>query len=116
LDGTAQKDSLRGLKALVIGMGVLIVLGTALVIGLVIKRFYDAGGGGGEAAGRGVHRVSPPAPLAIRIPSPRGAAIGGMTSLDGRLAIWVKDDAGGRIVMIDPRSGTVSGTVTLSAP
>jgi hypothetical protein len=105
LDGTIQKDSLRGLKALVIGMGVLIVLGTSLVIGLVIKRFYDAGSPRAKAASA----------MAIRIAAPLGAVIGGVTALDGRLAIWVKDGKGGKVVLVDPQTGAVSGTVTLSA-
>ncbi len=89
-------------------MGVLIVLGTALVIGLVIKRLYDAGGPRLKAA----HAVS------LRIAAPPGAVIAGVTALDGELAIWIKDGpsnkGGGKVVLVDPRTGNLSGTVTLS--
>jgi streptogramin lyase len=104
LEGTAQKDNLRGLKALVIGMGVLIVLGTALVIGLVIKRLYGASGASAK-----------PVAAMIQVPAPRGAVIGGVAAADGEVAVWVKDGAGGRIVLVDPKTNTISGTVTLSA-
>ena len=113
MDGTTQKDDLRGLKALVIGMGVMIVLATSLVIGLEIKRVYDSGSSRLKATG----------PTSIRIPAPPGAVIGGVTALNGQLAIWIKDgpsnkaggnQAGGKVVLINPRTNSVSSTVTLS--
>jgi hypothetical protein len=109
LDNSAQ--NLRGLKALVIGLGVLIVLGTALVIGVVIKRMYDAGTAPAKASGTAVPGM-PPATL--RIPAAAGAAIGGIAAVGGRLAVWVKDGQGGKVVLIDPQTDQLAGTVTLA--
>ncbi|HQT75018.1 MAG TPA: hypothetical protein PLX84_13870, partial [Acidiphilium sp.] len=46
----AGPQNLRGLKALVIGLGILIVLGTALVIGVVVKRLIAPGPAAAPAA------------------------------------------------------------------
>lgn len=93
-----------------IGLGVLIVLGTALVVGVIIKRIYDAGSAPAEVAG-----AKAEAPAAdLRIPAAAGAAIGGIAAADGRLAVWVKDGGGGKVVLIDPRTGRLAGTVTLA--
>lgn len=114
MNNSAQGPNLRGLKALVIGMGVLIVIGTALVIGVIIKRIYDAGSAPVKASS--VQAAPPVAkvPATLRIPAAAGAAIGGIAAVDGRLAIWVKDGQGGKVVLIDPRTNRLAGTVTLA--
>lgn len=108
--GNSAQD-LRGLKALVIGLGVLIVLGTALVVGVIIKRIYDAGSAPAKVSEA---RSETTAPAMLRIPATAGAAIGGIATMDGRLAVWVKDGGGGKVVLIDPRTNRLTGTVALA--
>jgi hypothetical protein len=98
----AQGD-LRGLKILVVGMGVLIVLGTALVIGVV------------------VHRMTAPHAQAVQIAAPvegasaiagaalaKGEHISAIAAAGPDLAIWVSGPAGDRIMVLDPVTGAVT--------
>jgi hypothetical protein len=99
----------RGLKALVIGLGVLIVLGTALVIGVVVKRIVEST----HAAPTGaISTAAVPvnAPFHTSLPAATGAKISGVTAAGGVVAIWLRDDQGGRIDFIDPHTGTLLGT------
>lgn len=100
----------RGLKALVIGLGVLIVLGTAVVIGVVVKRIVESTSRPALAAGLPV-----PGATAFRtvLPGGPGAKIAGVTSARGMVAIWLRDSRGGQVVLIDPRTGAISGTIAL---
>ena len=98
-----QKD-LRGLKALVGGMGLLIVLGTALVIGTVIHRIYArkpvasplAVPGGSVAVAMAGAGLAP------------GEHIAGIAGAGGDVAVWVNGPAGDRLLLVDPASGRVS--------
>jgi len=102
-----QKD-LRGLKALVGGMGLLIVLGTALVIGTVIHRIYArkpvasmvvaplAVPGGSVAVAMAGAGLAP------------GEHIAGIAGAWGDVAVWVNGPAGDRLLLVDPASGRVS--------
>ena len=90
-------------------MGIAVVLGTALVIGVAVKRFYDAGTAPVEASA-----PESAAPPSIRLPAPPGSAISGIAAVDGRLAVWVKDGKGGEVMLIDPRTNQLAGTVTLA--
>ena len=115
VQGSGTQD-LRGLKALVIGLGVLIVLGTALVIGVVVKRVVESTTKPAEVpsvlpAPGPTHGI---VPFATTLPAAQGASIGGIAASGGRVAIWIKTGHGGRIVFVDPRSGKVAGTVTLA--
>jgi hypothetical protein len=85
-----RSDNLRGLKALVGILGVLIVLGTALVIGVVIQRIY----------------AKPAAPSMST--APVGAErIMGMAGAGGYVAVWESGPDGDKVVTIDPASGAV---------
>lgn len=107
----AGAQNLRGLKALVIGLGILIVLGTALVIGVVVKRLIT----GGETPGHSrTSAAAMAAPFAAVLPGGAGADIAGITSANGLVAIWVHRPAGGTVVFVDPRTGHIAGTATLS--
>jgi len=92
---------LRALKALVAGLGVLILLGTALVAGVIIHRIYA--------------RVSPPAsmPAGPAVPGPGvapvklapGEHVAGIAAAGGALGVWVSGPQGDRVLLIDPASG-----------
>ena len=98
---------LRGLKALVGGMGVLIVLGTAVVIGTVIHRLYARKP---EAS----MVVAPMVPVGSVPPGTAGAGlapgehIAGIAAAGGDVAVWVNGPGGDRLLLVDPASGQVS--------
>ena len=73
------------LKALVIGMGVLIVAGTLTLVVLLIQR------AGGPAR----------APLDVTALLPAGNRILGIAGVEGRLAVWVEGPEGARVLLLD---------------
>ncbi len=73
------------LKALVVGMGVLIVAGTVTLVVLLIQR------AGGTAAR--------PADVAALLPA--GNRILGIAGVEGRLAVWVEGPEGARVLLLD---------------
>lgn len=113
---------MKALKALVIGMGLLIVAGL---------------GGLGWGLYRNTHRAAPVAapvaalpsvpvpaePLAsataehgfftVDVPVPEGARLEQVGEAGGRLVLRLSGGEGDRLVLIDPASGRVTGTVTL---
>ncbi|HEX7390450.1 MAG TPA: hypothetical protein VF286_10080 [Acidiphilium sp.] len=104
------------MKVLVAGLGVLIVLGTALVIGVVVKRAFKSTATSSTAtSGPVAHIPGEPAPLpfSTALSAGAGAAIGGIAASGGRVAIWVRTGQGGKVVFVDPEDGAVAGTVTL---
>ncbi len=87
------------LKVLVALMGVLIVAGTVTLVVLIVQRT----GGGGDAAAR----------LDVALRQPAGSSIGGVTAVEGRLAVWVRRADGDRVVLVDARRGTIVGEMRL---
>ena len=73
------------LKALVIGMGVLIVAGTVTLVVLLTQR---AGGGADRA-------------LDVAAMLPAGNRILGIAGVEGRLAVWVEGPEGARVLLLD---------------
>lgn len=82
------------LKALVIGMGVLIVAGTVTLVALIVQR---AGGDSG---------TMPPRALG----QPAGTRITSIAGAEGRIAVLVtRPDGSERVLLVDGRSGRVVG-------
>ncbi len=103
-----QPQDLRGLKALVGILGVLIVLGTALVIGVVIHRIYAR-----NPAPSNIAAATVPVPMVMTgMHLAPGDKISGIAGAGGDLAVWVSGPAGDRLLVIDPQSG--QGRVVLS--
>jgi hypothetical protein len=95
------QPDLRTLKTLVAGLGVLIVLATAVVIGVIIHRIYA---------------VSPP-PSNLPAPSvasalPPGTQIMGIAPAGAKLAIWTTGPDGGHVYIYDAATGTLSQALT----
>lgn len=122
MSGQARgKDTdLRGLKLLVGFLGVLIVLGTAVVVGVVIKRIYAKP----EAASisnamipgvaatptpvAGLPAASLPAasqPAASLAP---GEHIAGIAGAGAEFAVWVSGPGGDRLLLLNPQTGALS--------
>ena len=92
---------MRALKALVIGMGVLIVAGTVTVVAVIVQRV------GGVAGGQ-------QARLDLALNQPEGSRIAGLAAAEGgALGVWVARPDGDRVVLVDPRRGRVAGEIRL---
>ena len=98
---------MRTLKALVIGMGILIVVGTAAIAVMIARRAGD-GAAGDNTAPAGASTA--PARIAL----PAGARVI-ETALDGdRIALRIALTGGGeRVMIIDARTGRRIGAVDL---
>ena len=87
---------MRVLTAVTIAMGVLILLGTTVLIVTIIHR-ADA----------------PAAPLALTLHEPAGTAIAGIADAGGDLAIALHGGGPDRVVVVDPHTGAVAGRIAL---
>jgi len=88
---------MRGLQALVIGMGILIVAGVA-VLGVTFMR-----------------RASAPAleAAARTLDEPAGTRIVGMTPVADRIGLLLQGGGPDRVVVFDPRTGRIAPLVAL---
>ncbi|MFC4166601.1 DUF6476 family protein [Teichococcus aestuarii] len=97
---------MRGLKILVVVMGVMIIVATVALVVALVQRMNSAAGGVANGIASGVSTD-----LALR--QPPGSRIGQIAVLDGRLAVWVERPDGARILLVDPRGGRVAGEIRL---
>jgi hypothetical protein len=86
-------------KVLAVLMGVLIIIGSTVVVVTIIKRT------GGEPKGTDV---------AVVLDEPAGTRIGGIAALSDRLAVLLQGAGPDRIVLIDARTGTEAGSIALA--
>ena len=93
---------LRALKIVTIVMGVLIVLGTTVVVVTVIKRTVPGLGGMPDKA------------FAAVLDEPAGTAIAAIAPVRDRLAVQLHGGGADRVIFLDPASGTVVGRVSLA--
>lgn len=96
-----MSDGMRGVKIAAVVMGVLIVLGTVgLVVGIVMRR------------------PPPPPPalppkVAVVLDEPEGTHITGVATVQDRVAVALQGGGADRVVLVDPRTGAVTGQITL---
>jgi hypothetical protein len=111
----AKRDDLLGLKVVVAVLGVLILAGTALVIGTVIARIYAKR----PHAPTAVVATAPTAPVGAGRGGPvtlaPGEHIAGIAAVGQDLAVWIDAPNGGRVELIDPATGATR-TVVGAAP
>lgn len=96
---------MRALKAATIIMGVLILIGTAVVIATIFKR-----------ATAPTPAISARPPFLLRLEEPPGTRIAGATAMGSLLALRLTGGGPDRIMLVDPQSGRLSGRVTLTNP
>jgi hypothetical protein len=97
---------MRGVMILAIVMGVMIVVGTTVLITVIIGRIEH------PAALPAAARPYAAAPIAI----PRGARVAAMTTEAGRLVVDLTLPEGDqKLVVIDLATGTLVGTIELRA-
>lgn len=91
---------MRALKAATIIMGVLILVGTAALVAILIRRSAEPGA------------VAPSA--AVTLQEPPGTRIAGVVAVQDRLAIQLQGGGQDRVIFVDPHSGKMTGQVTLA--
>ena len=95
--------SMQALKALVIVVGVLIVVGVTVVAVTIYQRATRLGGDGTAGFARAV------------IPLPEGARVVAMTGEGDVLSLLVEADDGGQVILtIDRKSGRTLGSLDLA--
>ncbi len=92
---------MRALKAAVIVMGVLIVVGTATLAVLIVQKLNSAAG-----------TVAARAPTVLD--EPAGTRIAGLAASGDRLAVQLQGGGADRVVVIDLRSLSVAGRIALA--
>ena len=95
-------SGMRALKVATIAMGVLILVGTAVILVTIVKRTMSGPAGIPEKA------------FAAVLDEPAGTAIAGITSVRDRLAVQLHGGGPDRVLLIDPVSGVVVGRVGLA--
>jgi hypothetical protein len=94
--------SYRGLKAVVIILGILILMAFGVLVGGLLMR------AGASGAAREAYVAT--------IPAERGAAIAGAELTGNRLIVRIESAAGNEIVVVDAATGRVIGRVRLAPP
>jgi hypothetical protein len=108
------------LKAVVGIMGVLIVLGTAVVVGTIVHRLYANAQRPSMAAGvvPPPEGSVPPAGASVGTPAgapallPAGAHIAGIAAAGDGVAVWISGPGGDQLWLVDPRTGAHDVLVT----
>ena len=95
---------MRLLKALVFGMGALILVGIGVLGWGLAHRVAP----GASSAGPGIDE---PSYSSIEVPTPDAMAFQQMSATADRLLLRFSGAAGERIVVVDPKSGRVTGTI-----
>ncbi|GBQ34995.1 hypothetical protein AA11237_0874 [Acidocella aminolytica 101 = DSM 11237] len=108
------------MKVLVGVLGVLIIVGTTVVVGTVIHRLYASF----NAPPTPPHEAAAPAPGAVPPALPPasvaaaklapGEHISGIASAGGDVAIWVSGPTGDRLLLLNPATGQTR--VALASP
>ena len=93
---------MRALRFATIAMGVLILLGTTVIVVTIVKR-----------ATTGASAL-PEKPFAVALDEPAGTSIVGMVAAHDRLALQLRGGGADRVVLLDPVSGAVVGRVSLA--
>ena len=94
-------SGLRAVKIATIAMGVLIVLGTTVILVTIVKRTFP-----GPAA-------LPEKAFAAMLDEPEGTEIVGIAAVRDRLAVQLRGGGTDRVLLIDPVTGGVVGRVSL---
>ncbi len=108
----AAAPNIRVLKAVVIGLGLLIVIGVvALIVGLFWRASKMGEGGGKPAA-----TVAAPSALSGPVSLPRGAEVAEMATAGDRVVLRLRlADGTTRLLFVDPRAMAVVGQLDLRA-
>ncbi len=96
------------MKALVGFLGVLIVIGTAVVIGVVIKRIYGTSPVAASITSS-IPGVAASVPVTALAP---GEHIAGIAGAGGEFAVWVNGAGGDRLLLLNPQTGVLQTVIS----
>jgi hypothetical protein len=107
MSGDARDGGTRAVKIAAIAMGVLILLGTTVIVVTIIRRVISGPVG------------LPEKPFAAVLDEPEGTAIVGIAQVGTaqareRLAVHLRGGGPDRVLLIDPGSGAIVGRVSLA--
>ncbi len=94
---------MRGLKAAVVAMGVLIVAGTVVLAVALIQRMSSSQGGIATSLSAG-----------LVLDEPAGTRVAGSAIAGDRLAVQLQGGGPERVVLLDMKAGRVLGRVALA--
>ena len=100
--GRGTSGGMRAIKIATIAMGVLIVLGTTVILVTIVKRTTSGPAGLPEKA------------FAAVLDEPAGTTIVGIASVRERLAVQLHGGGVDRVLLIDPVSGAVVGRIGMA--
>ena len=100
VDGT-DGDGMRAVKMATVAMGVLILLGTTVILVTIVKRTMSGPTGPDRA-------------FAAMLDEPAGTSIGGIAQVGDRLAVQLHGGGSDRVVLINPVSGAIVGRIGLA--
>jgi hypothetical protein len=95
-----MQRSMRLLMAVTIGLGILILLGTTVVILTIAHRMTAP-------------HARPVGMASLHLDEPAGTRIRAIAGAGDRLAVELEGGGTDRIVLIDPDTGAVTGRITL---
>jgi len=87
-------------KVLAVLMGVLIIIGSTVVVVTIIKRSTAP--------------TTTDIGAAVVLDEPAGTRIGGIAAVSNRLAVLLQGAGPDRIVLVDPTTGKEAGTIALA--
>jgi len=93
-------DGMRALKAVTIGMAVLIVVGTTALIAIIIHRSSSPSSAPSQA-------------WSLALDEPAGTRVAGIAGAGDRLAVELQGGGPDRVLVMDPHSGAVTGRINL---
>jgi hypothetical protein len=94
-------DGMRAVKIATIAMGVLILLGTTVILVTIVRRTMTGS-------------MAPEKAFAAVLDEPAGTGIAGIAAVGDRLAVQLRGGGTDRVVLINPVSGTIVGRVGLA--
>ncbi len=98
---------MRALKAATVVMGVLILVGTAVLIATIFKRATAPAPAGGGF-------VPSAASVGTTLHEPSGTRIIGLAATTDVLALALQGGGPDRVILVDPRTGESRGRITLA--
>lgn len=104
---------MKALKTLVIGMGLLIVIGIALVGYGLTRSKPQPGATVADTQARTAVPEAKSGYFTSELPVPKGAHLEQVTAAGDRLVLRFSSPEGERLVLLDARTGQLAGTVAL---
>jgi len=102
---------MRLLKVFVIGMGLIIVIGGAVLVWGLAHQWNRSTGQSGATTTPG---ASDSGYAAVDVPAPDGMSLTQMATTTDRLLLRFSGPRGERIIVVDPRTGRITGNITVT--